>query len=74
MELALRLAPTADDLFFWIHAVLNRTSVVLTKQPIVDVIELPGASENGLAQINCVLGQNDVIVRKLLDHYGFVRC
>jgi hypothetical protein len=73
MELAMRLAPTADDLFFWIHAVLNRTDVVLTKRPIINIKELPGASASGLARINCVGGQNDVIVRKLLEHYGSIR-
>jgi hypothetical protein len=70
MDLAMHIAPTADDLFFWIHALMNRTPVVLTKHPMYREREIPNTSKHGLAKINVEGGQNDLIFRKLLDHYN----
>jgi hypothetical protein len=67
--LAMRLAPTADDLFTWIHTVLQRTPVVLTQHPRTSIASVPGGGSGPLSAINNGQGQNDRQVRRLIEHY-----
>ena len=51
-ELFMRLAPTNDDQWFWIQAVLNGVRVRVVNSPIIKANYIPGTQENGLAKIN----------------------
>jgi hypothetical protein len=66
-----KLAPTADDLWFYWMARRAGSKYVKTARKFV-LMEWPGTRENGLAQVNASQhgNANDEQVAKLLAHYG----
>lgn len=69
-RMAIEHANTADDVFLWIHGVLNRTPVILTQKPRHDVIQVPQIKDPGLARVNCLYGGNDLIIKRMLALYA----
>ena len=71
-ELFLKLAPTADDIWFWAMAVAN--NIKINKLPFFLMEKrctLPCQSDNDkpLNAINCAQGQNDVQLAAVLKQY-----
>lgn len=52
------LAPTSDDIWFWLMAVLNGYDAHVVKNNIARLFYIPGAQEVGLCKTNDVGGEN----------------
>jgi hypothetical protein len=74
-SLFLKLAPYADDIWFWAMAVLNGTKICVVKNNFVkmlpnypieykDIINL-----DGLCAVNVMQCRNDVQIKQVLKHY-----
>ena len=73
-ELFIKLAPNADDVWFWAMAILNNTKIAVVKNSIVNLTYVNPARERGL--INEVTlfssnkkGGNDSQIKNVLNHY-----
>lgn len=73
-ELFIKLAPNADDVWFWAMAILNNTKIAVVKNSIVNLTYVNPARERGL--INEVTlfssnkkGGNDYQIKNVLNHY-----
>lgn len=51
-ELIFKLAPTNDDQWFWLQAVMNGTKIRVVKKPEIQAHYIEGTQETGLHQIN----------------------
>lgn len=75
VKLFQRLAPNADDLWFWAMAVLNGTPINIVDNNLKKLIyvnperELKLTSELTLAMVNTASGQNDRQLKQILHHY-----
>lgn len=75
VKLFQRLAPNADDLWFWAMSVLNGTPVNIVDNNLKKLIyinperELKLTSELTLAMVNTASGQNDRQLQQILHHY-----
>ena len=75
VKLFQRLAPNADDLWFWAMAVMAGTPVNIVDNHLPQLIyvnperELKLTSEITLAMVNTASGQNDRQLQQILHHY-----
>ncbi len=73
-DLFLKLAPRADDLFFWAMAVLNGTAVRLVDDRVLPVdMPQPQAEQASLGVYNVLRGGNDAQLEAILRHYPELR-
>lgn len=67
-KLFMRLAPTNDDLWFWLMGVLKGTKVNVVKHPIIWNKSIKGTSKSALSNIN----KNEIVMgqfKNILDYY-----
>lgn len=69
-----RLAPTADDIWFWAMAVMNNTKIKAVKDRIsllrsVDVYREFGNQKQTLHEINVSGGMNDRQINNIMEYY-----
>lgn len=75
IKLFQRLAPNADDLWFWAMAVLNGTPINIVDNNLKQLIyvnperELKLTNEMTLAMVNTASGQNDRQLKQIFQHY-----
>ena len=77
-ELFLKLAPTADDIWFWAMAVLQGTKINIVKENILNMIELNLIRELvgegcSLQQTNVFQGKNDEQLENVLNKFPEIR-
>ena len=67
----LKLCPNADDIWFWAHALLNRTKINLVTPNIGRLNYVPGSQDGDtpLWKINVTMGLNDLHIKKLVTKY-----
>ena len=68
-ELALRLTPNADDLWFKAMALLNDTNVRLADNPSKVFIPIPGTQKISLKKINVSQNKNVLQLQNLIDYF-----
>lgn len=69
IELFSKLADHTDDHWFWAMAVLNGTKIKLS-EPYYDKLEfIPETQEGGLSVLNCLGGNNDMCMEKIITYY-----
>jgi hypothetical protein len=74
-SLFMKLAPTADDVWFWTMAVMNSTKICVVKNNIGKMLSNTPIeykdiiSPGGLGSINVLQSQNDVQIKQILKHY-----
>ncbi len=67
--LFLKLAPTADDIWFWAMAVLNNTQVNLVKNPHGIPKNVANTQQVALSIINVDEGENSIQFNQILSNY-----
>jgi hypothetical protein len=75
-SLALKLCPSADDVWFKVMSVLAGASSVVTSDSPADYWTIPGTQSNSLTEANVLTGRNDEQMRDVLNFFGtdlFVR-
>lgn len=66
----LKLAPDADDVWlYWMHHINGSKCKVVGEN--FPLITWPGSQEEALFLKNLHQGENDVIIKKMIDSYGF---
>lgn len=70
MDLAMKLSPTADDIWFFAMAVLNDTKIALVEN-YYQTLDIPSwkSQDTALWRINCTENQNDVQLNNVLSHF-----
>lgn len=68
-DLFQKLAPTADDIWFWAMAVLNDTKINVIKGNNSSLNLVEGSQKTGLCYINIDKNQNDVQLQNVLNYY-----
>ena len=69
-DLFMRLTPTGDDIFWWLHALIQGTIIVLTDTPQTQIIDTNGDAELAVSLwITNQLGPNDTMIKNILRHY-----
>ena len=66
----LKLAPTADDLWFKAMALLNNTKTVLVDYNSITFLNAKGSQEDSLTQQNVLQNKNDEQLKSIFDHYS----
>ena len=75
VKLFQRLAPNADDVWFWAMAVLQGTPIDIVENNLKQLVyinperELKLTSELTLAMVNTASGQNDRQIKQIMHHY-----
>lgn len=69
IELFQKLAPMADDIWFWAMAVLNNTKINVIKNNYSKLSCIDGTQENCLWKTNVDESQNDEQMKNVLDYY-----
>ena len=69
-ELALRLCPTNDDVWFWAMTLLGNTQRAAVSDTFRNFIGIPRSQAEALFDVNVREGQNDVQIGRVLDHFG----
>lgn len=64
-----KLAPTADDIWFWAMAVLNDTKINVIKGNQSSLNFVEGSQETGLCYTNVANNQNDIQLQNVLNYY-----
>ena len=76
-DLAGRLAPTADDVWFWAMAVRVGTAIHVVRDNLSEVIDINIARQGGLGsdlvlfRENCFENRNDTALENVLEHLGW---
>jgi hypothetical protein len=68
-DIFMKIAPTADDLWFWAMARRNGTKIAYARNPRVKERVIGGTQESSLMSENCANGANDRIMANLLAEY-----
>lgn len=65
-----RLAPSADDVWFWACALLKGTkiNVIDNNHSHLEIIE-PSSQDSALWQVNWLQNQNNIQIKNVLNHY-----
>ena len=66
-EIFLKLAPLADDIFFWAVAVLNGTKITVVENNIPDIMQMIEGA--GLFDVNLLQGKNDEQLANIFTRY-----
>ena len=69
VELFQKLAPYADDIWFWAMAVLNGTKINVIKKNYADLEYIEDTQKNCLWEINVTGKKNDEQLQKVLEYY-----
>lgn len=71
----LKLCPNADDIWFWAHALLNRTKINLVTPNIGRLNYVPGSQDGDtpLWKINVTMGLNDLHIKNLVSKYPEIK-
>jgi len=69
-KLAMRLSPTADDVWFWAMGLLAEAQVAVVSDRFREFITVPGSHDSGLFHMNVFDNQNDAQLERVLDHFG----
>jgi hypothetical protein len=74
-ELFLKLAPSADDVWFKVAAMLNGTSAILVSPKNVHFPHVPGSQDDSLFELNVAGGRNDVQMAACFSEFeGTLEC
>ncbi len=73
-KLFMKLAPKADDIWFWAMAILNKTKIYIAKDYIKELIYINPERERGLTDGLTLFsfnkqGGNDVQLKNVINHY-----
>jgi glycosyltransferase involved in cell wall biosynthesis len=68
-ELFVKLAPKADDIWFWAMAVLNGTKIIVIPDNISEVVTVERTQDVCLFSSNVHEGGNDVQLENVVRHY-----
>lgn len=74
-----KLAPHADDIWFWAMAVMNNTPVNVVDKNLRSLIyinperEMRMTDEFTLAMVNCAEGRNDAQLQAVIEHYPHIK-
>ena len=73
-ELFMKLAPKADDVWFWAMAVLNHTKILIAKNWIRELTYVNPERERGLTNEITLFssnkkGGNDLQIENVINHY-----
>jgi hypothetical protein len=69
-DLFMRLTPTGDDIFWWVHALMQGTKIVPPEHPQTGIIEINDEAAKAISLwITNQLGANDSMLQALLQHY-----
>ena len=68
-DLFTKLCPKQDDIWFWAMALLNRTRIKQTFQPIDDLEEIKNSQIFRLSAENCDLNFNDKALKAVFEKY-----
>ena len=68
-DLFIRLAPDADDVWFWAMAVLNGTKIMLTPKLARNFPTLKGSQTVTLWSENSQHDRNNKILNAIIEHY-----
>ncbi len=68
-DLFMTLAPTADDIWFWACAAVKGVPAQLVSGYIGQFPFIEGSQENGLWKTTNIFGQNDISLKKIMDHF-----
>jgi hypothetical protein len=68
IDLAFKLSPSNDDLWFWAQALRNGTHIRVAENAISSANYIPGTQEEGLFQTN-LKGINDNLIKNMLRFY-----
>ncbi len=74
-DLFMKIAPTADDIWFWAMAVLNDVKIQVVKNNIAEINENISNSRqnNNLRHLNVSQGHNDRQIQNLIDYYPTIK-
>lgn len=77
-ELFTKLAPHADDIWFWAMAIMNRTKIKVLKNNIAELTYVNPERERGLTGELTLFasnkkGGNDIQLEKILEHYPQIK-
>lgn len=67
-ENASKYAPTGDDIWFWLHAVLNMTKIKIVGQSSFELSFIPNTQEESLYKINDIEKYNDVMFDNIIQY------
>lgn len=76
-ELASRLAPTADDVWFWAMAIRAGSAIHVVRDNLSEVVDINIARQSGLGsdlvlfRENCFENRNDTALENVLEHLGW---
>lgn len=64
--------PTGDDIFWWVHALMQGTKIVLTDTPQTQIVDTNNDEEEKAASLWATnqLGPNDTMLQAILEHYS----
>lgn len=68
-DLFMKLAPTADDVWFFFCSRLNGQNAILADRSF-NVINWQSTHESGLATTNVAEGHNDICINNVVEHFG----
>ena len=74
-----KLAPNADDIWFWAMAVMNNTPINIVQHNLRGLIyvnperEMRISGEFTLAMLNCSEGRNDIQLKTVIEHYPHIK-
>jgi len=66
-ELFMKLAPTADDIWFWAMAVLNMTKIAIVENGIFYPLPIDNNEKGSLYEVNKY--QNDIFIQNIINYY-----
>ncbi len=69
-ELALKLTPKADDLWFKVMGLLNKTATRLSENPTKNFIPIPGSQKISLKKVNIGQNQNVKQMENLIQYFN----
>lgn len=69
-DLFMKLTPTGDDIFWFVHALMHGTKIVLTENPQTVIADINGEEEQAISLwATNQLGANDAMLQAILNHY-----
>ncbi len=68
-DLFMKLAPDADDIWFWAMAVLNSTKIKVVKNNITKITVIDETQDTGLWKSINITGENDTKLKNILEHF-----